>query len=91
VNEQSDPRSPLAVAALWLSQVTTVVVEMALPAFVGHWADSRWNTGALFLMLGSGVGLAVGMWHLLRMVAQTHSDAAIPRDPRRHDDRNEEP
>lgn len=61
-----DPRPPLAVAMEWVSQVTTVVAEMVLPGLAGQWLDRRW--GLKFLgLIGFGLGLTVGISHLLAM------------------------
>ena len=73
MTDQPDDRSSLAVATAWASQVTTIALEMALPALVGHWIDGRLGTGALFLLLGTAFGFAAGMWHLLRLTAKRHT------------------
>jgi F0F1-type ATP synthase assembly protein I len=36
-----DRRPPLAVAMELASQITSVALMMALPAWLGYWADSR--------------------------------------------------
>ncbi|MGE5194167.1 MAG: hypothetical protein ACM3U2_16850 [Deltaproteobacteria bacterium] len=61
-----DRRPPLAVAMEWVSQITTVVAEMVLPGLAGQWLDRRWGTKFLGLT-GFGLGLTVGIWHLLAM------------------------
>jgi hypothetical protein len=50
----------------WVSQITTVVVEMVLPGVAGQWLDRRWGTKFLGL-IGFGLGLTVGISHLLAM------------------------
>jgi hypothetical protein len=61
-----DPRPPLAVAMEWVSQIGTVVAEMILPGLAGQWLDRRW--GMKFLgLIGFGLGLTVGISHLLAM------------------------
>ena len=67
VNDESDDRSPFAEAAEWTSHVTTVAAEMALPSLGGYWIDQRLGTKAVFLVLGALFGLALGIWHLLRL------------------------
>jgi F0F1-type ATP synthase assembly protein I len=57
----------MAVAMEWTSRVTTVSLEMVLPALLGHWADEWLNTKAVFLIAGAVLGLVTGMWHLIQM------------------------
>ncbi len=65
--EKPDDRSPpLAKAVFWLSQITTVVLEMVLPGVGGAWLDKRWGTGFLSLA-GLAFGLALGLWHLVNL------------------------
>ena len=59
-------RPPLAVAMEWVSQITTVVAEMVLPGIAGQWLDHRWGTKVIG-PIGFGLGLTVGIWHLLAM------------------------
>ena len=50
----------------WVAKITTVALEMVLPAALGAWADDRWGTSFLAL-LGLAVGVTVGIWHLVQM------------------------
>jgi hypothetical protein len=61
-----DKRPPMAIAMEWVSQVTTVVLEMVLPGLGGQWLDTRWGTNFLALA-GFALGLSVGIWHLISM------------------------
>jgi len=57
----------MAEAMTWVSRITTVAFEMVLPGIFGGWLDRRW--GIEFLALtGFGLGVSIGMWHLLVMV-----------------------
>ncbi|QDV51115.1 AtpZ/AtpI family protein [Gimesia fumaroli] len=60
-------QSSLVEAHRWVSRLTTVSLEMALPAFLGHWLDGKWGTSPWLTALGAVLGFAVGMTHLLRM------------------------
>jgi hypothetical protein len=64
-----DHRPPLAVAMQWISQITTIVMEMVLPGLAGQWLDNRWGTGFIAL-LGFGVGIAVAITHLIAISKQ---------------------
>ncbi len=46
----------------------TVSMEMVVPGVVGVWADRWLGTRVLFTALGFGLGLILGVWHLLQMV-----------------------
>lgn len=61
-----EERPPLAVAVEWVAKITTIAFEFFLPGLAGQWADQRWGTKFLGL-LGFGVGLTLGLWHLLKM------------------------
>lgn len=97
MTDQHDDRSTLATAVLWASEVTTIVVEMVLPALAGRWLDKRLGTGDWFLTLGSLLGLGIGIWQLLRLTARSNAGpngaqpGSTPASPDRSDDRNETP
>ncbi len=65
-----DDRSPMAVALEWSARLTTIGLEMALPAAGGYWLDRRIGTSPLFVVLGAILGFAVGMFHLLQIARQ---------------------
>jgi hypothetical protein len=50
----------------WVAKITTVSLEMALPAIGGGYLDSRLGT-SYWALVGVIVGVVVGMWHLLQM------------------------
>jgi len=45
----------------------TVSLEMAAPGLVGYWIDQRLGSRVVFTVLGTSVGMALGIWHLIRM------------------------
>lgn len=61
----------MVVAMQWVSQVTTVAVELVLPALGGYWLDGRWGTAPWLLIAGVIVGAVVSMYHLLQMIGPT--------------------
>jgi len=63
-------RSSLAEAHLWVSRLTTVSLEMALPAFFGHWLDKKWGTTPLLTAVGALLGFVCGLTHLLQMAKE---------------------
>lgn len=64
-----DDRSAVAVALGWASRVMSVSIEMVLPGLLGLWLDYKLQTVVLFTVLGFGFGMALAIWHLLRMTA----------------------
>lgn len=66
VRPSSPQPHPMALAMEWVAKITTVGLEMVLPGIGGHYLDAWLGTSFLSL-LGFGVGLVVGMWHLLQM------------------------
>ena len=71
MEEQRDDRSPLALGLQWSSRITTVSLEMVVPALAGYWLDRKLGTPLLFLILGAVLGFAVGLRSLLRMTRLT--------------------
>lgn len=65
----STPRQPMALAMEWVTKITTVGLEMVLPGVGGAYLDKYFHTSFLAL-LGFGLGLTVGIWHLLQMSKQ---------------------
>lgn len=68
VNSHGNNRPPLVIAAEWVSRITAVGLEMALPAGVGHWLDRRWGTEPWLVIAGAALGFTVGFRHLLQML-----------------------
>jgi hypothetical protein len=65
---ESDPKGrALSEAFSWVGRVVAVAVEMVLPGVAGSWLDRVWGTSFLALV-GFGVGLAMGVTHLIVMV-----------------------
>ena len=59
--------------AEWSSHMTTIGLEMALPALGGYWLDRRLGTLPVFLMIGLLLGFVVGMLHLLQLAKSINS------------------
>jgi ATP synthase protein I len=62
-----DDRSPMAAALDWTARITTIGLEMALPAGGGFWLDRRFQTTPIFSAAGAMLGFAVGFFHLLQI------------------------
>lgn len=57
----------MAKAYGWVAQITTISLEMTLPALGGFWLDEKLGTKVLFLLLGAVFGFTAGFWHLLKL------------------------
>ena len=57
-------------AVAWTSRITTISVLMIAPGIVGYLVDRKLGTKALFTLIGFAIGMALGMWQLVR-VAQS--------------------
>ncbi|MBM84096.1 MAG: hypothetical protein CMJ78_26380 [Planctomycetaceae bacterium] len=63
-----DNRPPMVVAMRWVSQISSVSFEMAIPAGVGWWLDQEWDTEPWLLISGAVLGFYAGFTHLLQIV-----------------------
>jgi F0F1-type ATP synthase assembly protein I len=59
---------PFALAMEWVAKITTVGLEMALPAIGGAYLDRRLGT-SYWALVGVVLGFVCGMVHLLQMTA----------------------
>ncbi|MCI0361197.1 MAG: AtpZ/AtpI family protein [Planctomycetaceae bacterium] len=50
----------------WVAKITTVALEMCLPAVGGQYLDQRFGT-SYWAMIGLVLGVTVGTWHLVQM------------------------
>ena len=66
VNDPPRQPHPYAAAMEWVAKITTVALEMFLPAVGGHYLDQHFRTN-YWALIGLGLGMTVGMWHLLQM------------------------
>jgi hypothetical protein len=69
----------MAAAMEWVTKITTVALEMFLPAAGGAYLDHRLGTKYLALV-GVVVGFVVGMWHLLQMTRAGNRRRVRPDD-----------
>lgn len=56
----------MAVAMEWVAKITTVALEMFLPAIGGKYLDGYLGT-SYWVLVGLVLGFVVGLWHLLQM------------------------
>jgi F0F1-type ATP synthase assembly protein I len=80
VKNPSDDRSPIAKAYQWASRIMLASLEMVLPCLAGLWIDTKLGTVALFMVIGLAIGCSLGMWHLLRMLANERQSETSKKD-----------
>lgn len=66
--------SPLAAAIQWTSRITSIALEMTLPAVLGFWLDHWLGTGFVFLLAGAVAGFCTAMLSLVRLGRQKPPD-----------------
>ena len=71
------PSNSMAQALVWISRITTVGLEMALPAIAGQWLDSKLQTSFLGVV-GLVFGVVAGFWHLMVMTRPPSSRPGQP-------------
>ena len=62
-----DDQSSYANAMVWVSRITSIVMEMVLPGVIGYWIDLRLGTKVVFLILGVILGFVGGIWQLIKL------------------------
>jgi hypothetical protein len=82
VAKNQDVRPPLAVGMEWASRVTTISMEMVVPALIGYWLDQRWGTHNVLLSIGAVLGFIIGLRSLIQLTRN------MPRGPSNGDRRD---
>lgn len=81
-NPDPDPTqpSPMAEAMRWVSVVTSVSLEMVVPALVGAWIDR--SLGSSFAVwIGLVLGPILGFWHLMVLTGVSGSGKSKSEKP----------
>lgn len=66
MSDQRPRPHPYAAAMEWVAKITTVGMEMVLPAVAGNYLDKYLQTG-YWVVVGVVLGGVLGFWHLMRM------------------------
>ena len=70
VSDKTDGRSPQAKAYQWAMRIMTVSLEMVVPGLLGYaLLDRNLGTKGLFTLLGFGLGMTMGIFHLVKMTS----------------------
>jgi F0F1-type ATP synthase assembly protein I len=87
VKEERPSINPIALAMEWVAKITTVGLEMALPAIGGGYLDRRFGT-SFWALVGLVLGVVVGIWHLLQMTGVAGRSAKRRREDRHGESNN---
>ena len=69
MTDQRPRPHPYSVAMEWVAKITTVGLEMVLPAVAGTYLD-RYLPTRYWIVVGLVVGGVGGFWHLLQMTSR---------------------
>jgi ATP synthase protein I len=61
----------MSAGIMWATRATALGLEFALPALGGYYLDRFWRTEPLLTILGTVLGFAAGMVHLLRIAGES--------------------
>jgi F0F1-type ATP synthase assembly protein I len=90
VTEPPRKPHPIALAMEWVAKITTVSLEMFLPAVAGGYVDRRFGTN-YWALIGVVVGMTVGLWHLLQMTkVKPKADGKRDKSQRAEDESDDE-
>ena len=66
----------MAVGIYWAMRISTIGFQVAIPTGIGFWLDTRWNTSPWMVLVGAGLGFAIGTLEFIRLAReQSPSDA----------------
>jgi ATP synthase protein I len=61
-------RRPYKAMALMSAILSQLVGSILVGIFAGRWVDQKWDTEPLFLIIGLLLGLAAGIFAMLRLI-----------------------
>lgn len=73
------PSNSMAQALVWVSRITTVGLEMVVPAILGGIGDDYFHTRFLGVV-GLVFGVVAGFWHLIMMTRPPSPPASPGQD-----------
>jgi hypothetical protein len=85
VGSPPEARNPLAEGMAWVSRITTIAIQMVLPAVAGHFADRYLGTWFLVLV-GAALGMWLGFWQLLAIARKNREKNRPPSERPKEND-----
>ncbi len=80
MNTPPDDRSALARAMELGALATTIAMEMVVPILLGYGLDHWLGTRPVFTIVGAALGMAGGLWHLIRLAGELSGKSDKGRD-----------
>jgi ATP synthase protein I len=77
-----EPKSDVSQGVRWATRATSIGLEFALPALLGGYLDSRWDTGSTMTIAGALLGFLAGMAHVLAIARAEAKTPPGGRGPR---------
>ena len=68
--DQRESQSLLSVGIAWASRITTIALELSVPAAVGFGLDRWLSTAPLATLLGASLGFVLFMMHTVRIASE---------------------
>jgi ATP synthase protein I len=65
-DESRDGRNSVARGYVLATKVSSIGMQMAFPALIGWWIDTKWETTPWFLMLGACLGFVISLLELIK-------------------------
>lgn len=62
-----DGRSSTARGAVWATRLSSLGMEIAVPALGGYWLDRQWGTSPWLLVVGAVLGIILFSVSVLRL------------------------
>lgn len=66
-NPSDGDRLSIARGMMWATQISTLGLEIALPALGGYWLDQSWGTKPWLLIAGAMLGILVFSFSVIRL------------------------
>jgi ATP synthase protein I len=70
VVDQRESQSLLSVGIAWASRITTIALELSVPAAVGFGLDRWLSTAPVATLLGASLGFVLFMLHTVRIASE---------------------
>lgn len=71
-DDDRDGRSASARGYVLATRVTSIGMQMAIPPAIGWWADEKFKTTPLLVILGAVLGFGISMLELVRLARNSN-------------------
>ncbi|MFV0443869.1 MAG: AtpZ/AtpI family protein [Planctomycetaceae bacterium] len=74
---KGDRRNAGAMCMYWVSRISSIGFQMAVPPLAGWWVDGRWGMSPWLMIVGAVVGFLSGMLAILKLASRFEKSAGI--------------